>query len=63
MLFYIATFPDSFYVIAGVAVRSFITKLVKKEEQGRMNAFTGGNKMQIKRLFHAKTENISNFIC
>lgn len=42
MLFYIATFPDSFYVIAGVAVRSSITKLVKEEEQGRMNAFTGG---------------------
>lgn len=40
--FYLATIPDNFYVIAGVAVRSSITKLVKDEEQGKMNAFAGG---------------------
>lgn len=42
LTFYLATIPDSFYVVAGVAVRSAITKLVSDEEQGKMNAFTGG---------------------
>lgn len=42
LYFYLATILDNVYVIAGVAVRSSITKLVKDEEQGKMNAFAGG---------------------
>lgn len=40
LTFYFSTLPDNFFAIAGVAVRSSITKLVTDEEQGKMNAFT-----------------------
>lgn len=40
--FYVASIPDNCFVIANVVVRSSITKLVSDEEQGRINAFTGG---------------------
>lgn len=40
--FYVASIPDNFFVIANVVVRSSITKLVSDEEQGKINAFTGG---------------------